>query len=150
MISGQMSTPPRERRVAGYRQALSDHAIPLDEMLVIGSDFTERGGYEAMQAILALAERPTAVFGANDLIAIGAMLAIRDAGLNIPGDIAVVGMDNIPAARLVHPALTTIDQFPEKSGKKATEMLFERLNGQFVGGVRNHEMPFQLVIRESA
>ncbi len=149
MIAGQES-PVREQRVQGYRAALLDHHLRLDEILVRGSDFTERGGYEAMSELLRLSPLPTAIFAANDLLAIGAMLAIRQAGLIIPNDIAVVGLDDIPAARLVTPALTTINQFAGRLGQRAAQMIFERLADPALGLARSEEMPFELIVRESA
>ncbi len=103
-----------------------------------------------MQTLLALPQRPTAVFAANDMMAIGAMRALREAGVNIPRDMALVGVDDIPAAGLVSPSLTTIDHFSHEQGRTAARMLFERLDGRFTGGVRNREMPFQLLVRNSA
>jgi LacI family transcriptional regulator len=149
MIAGQ-ETPPRETRVHGYKNALTKHNIPANNLLVRSTDFTEEGGYDAMHELLKLPSRPTAVFAANDLMAIGAMMALREAGLRIPQDMAVIGFDDIPAARLVNPSLTTIAQFPENLGRRAAEMLFERLGitAQIPG--RNEEMPFQLIVRESA
>lgn len=149
MIAGQFS-PVREHRVQGYRAALAEHHIPLDEILVRGADFTEKGGYTAMCELLRSSPLPTAVFAANDLLAIGAMSAIREAGLRIPEDIAIIGLDDIPAARLVHPALTTINQFAERLGQRAAEMLFERLDGSVTEGLRDEEMPYELIQRESA
>ncbi len=148
MISGQEG--PRQARVLGYRQALADHHIPLDEFLIQGGDFTEKGGYQGMRALLALSPRPTAVFAANDLMAMGALLALREAGLRVPHDIAVIGFDDIPAARLFNPPLTTITQFPRELGRRAAEMVFERLSGAGPEGGRCEEMPYELIVRESA
>jgi len=83
-------------------------------------------------------------------MAMGAMAAIRQAGLSIPDDIAVVGFDDIPAARLVYPALTTIAQPQRQMGQRAAEMLFERLNGSAPDMGRNEQIPYELVIRDSA
>src|SRR5258706_8227900 len=120
MIAGQFS-PVRDYRVQGYRAALAEHHIPLDEMLVSGEDFTEKGGYQATRELLRSSPLPTAIFAANDLLAIGAMLAVREARLRIPADVAIIGLDDIPAARLVSPALTTITQFTEQLGQRAAE-----------------------------
>jgi LacI family transcriptional regulator len=150
MIAGMTSTPPRETRVLGYRRALAEHHLPLEEILIRGGDFTEAGGYEAMRELIALDPRPTAVFAANDLMAMGAMVACREAGISVPGDIALAGFDNIPAARLVHPALTTLDQQANQSGRRAAELLLTRLNGVFSGPNRSERLGFTLVVRESA
>lgn len=111
MIAGVKETPPRRSRILGYRRALADHHLPMDEILIKGGDFTEHGGYTGMQELLKLSPLPSAVFAANDLMAIGAMNAIRQAGMRVPEDVALVGFDDIPAARLVDPRLTTITQF---------------------------------------
>jgi LacI family transcriptional regulator len=150
MISGAEDLPPRYSRVLGYQQALAEHHIPLDEILIRGGDFTEQGGYQIMLEFLSLAQPVTAIFAANDLMAMGALIAIRDAGLKVPQDIAVAGFDDIPSARLVNPPLTTIRQFQHKMGQTTAEMLIERLNGQTPQGGRTVEMPYELVVRESA
>ena len=102
-----------------------------------------------MGQLLQHGHRPSAVFAANDLMAMGAMMAIREAGLTIPGDIAVMGFDDIPAARLVYPALTTVAQFQHQLGQRAAEMLMERINGNASESGRSIAMPYGLVERES-
>ena len=150
MIAGRLSTPPRESRVRGYRQALVEHHVPLEEVLIRGGDFTEEGGYEAMKELLQLPDRPTAVFAANDLMAMGALLACREAGVRVPDDIALAGFDDIPAAKLVHPALTTLDQHARASGQRAAEILLTRLNGEYTGPRRHEDLGFTLIPRASA
>jgi LacI family transcriptional regulator len=148
MLSGRSG--PQQARVQGYRQALEDHSIPLDDTLIRGNGFDADHGYHAMREVIQRFPRPTAVFAGNDLVAIGAMSAIRDAGLRVPDDIAVVGFDDIHAARHLTPPLTTISQFPERLGRRAAEMLFERLDGIVSGGGRSERMPHELIVRESA
>ena len=150
MIAGSAGTPPRLSRIRGYQLALSSHHLPHDETIIQGGEFTEQGGYEGMKRLLSASPRPTAVFASNDLMAIGAMTAIRESGLSIPQDIAVVGFDDIPAARLISPPLTTINQFKQQLGRRAAELLFERLTGAVAGEGRSIEMPFELIIRQSA
>lgn len=150
MIAGAPDTPPARDRMLGYRQALAEHGVALDERLVCSGAVREVGGYHAMRELLTLAPRPTAVFAANDLLAMGAILAIREAGLSVPDNVAVVGFDDIPAARLVWPPLTTIAQFPANLGRRAAELLIERLNGVAPPTGRSEELPYQFVIRGSA
>lgn len=150
MISGKIATPPRESRVRGYRQALAAHHVASEEVLIRGGDFTEAGGYEAMRELLMLSPRPTAVFAANDLMAMGALLACRDLGVDVPHDIALAGFDDIPAARLVHPALTTLDQYAHATGQRCAELLHSRLDGSYTGETRRESLGFELVVRESA
>jgi LacI family transcriptional regulator len=147
MITGQRG--PGANRVLGYQRALAAHGLPLDGQLIRSNDFTVAGGSQSMRELLALPTRPTAVFAANDLMAMGAMNAIRAAGLRIPQDIAVIGFDNIPAAELDSPALTTVTQFQEQLGRRAAQMLLERFDGTAPDGGRCEEMPAELVIRQS-
>jgi LacI family transcriptional regulator len=148
MIAGERG--PGQIRILGYRQALDRQQLPIDEALIRIGDFTVQGGRQGMRELLALSPRPTAVFAANDQMAMGAMIAIREAGLRMPYDIAVMGFDNIPAAELVSPPLTTMTQFQENLGQRAAEMLLERLDGSAPAGGRCEEMPFALIARESA
>lgn len=141
---------PWKARDLGYRQALVEHGIVVDETLILEGDFQENSGYYCMWELLQLSSRPTAVFAANDMMAMGALAAIKEAGLEVPRDVAIVGFDDIPTAKLVTPALTTITQFQESLGRRATEMLFERLDGTTPGHGRFEEMPYELVVRESA
>jgi LacI family transcriptional regulator len=150
MIAGLESTPPREQRIRGYRQALSEHGLPQDEFMIRGGDFTESGGYESMKELLSLNPRPTAVFAANDLMALGGFLACRELGVRVPEDVAIAGFDNIPAARLVNPSLTTLDQRAKYSGQRVARLLISRLSGEYSGPPRREEQDFELIPRESA
>jgi LacI family transcriptional regulator len=140
---------PRPARVLGYLQALRERGIESDDTLVREGDFQERGAQLAMRKFLAMASPPTAIFAVNDVMAIGAMMAVRAAGLRIPDEMAIAGFDDIPAARFVTPALTTIDQRPERLGRRAAEMLLERLRGTAPDHGRCVELPFELIVRES-
>jgi LacI family transcriptional regulator len=148
MLAGRSG--PQQYRVRGYQEALAEHGHPVDEALIHGDGFQLDNGYDAMRELLTRDPLPTAVFAANDLLAMGAMTALQDAGLRVPDDIAIIGFDDIPAAKLVRPPLTTISQFPEQLGRRAAGMLFERLTGAFSGGGRAELMPHKLIIRESA
>jgi LacI family transcriptional regulator len=150
MVAGSPNTPTGLRRIRGYQRALESHHLPLDETIIREGEFTDRGGYESMKRLLMVSPRVTAVFAANDLMAIGAMVAIREAGLSIPEDIAIVGFDDIFSAAMISPPLTTINQFKQNLGRRAAEMLFERLDGSVTGNGRSQEMPFELIIRKSA
>ncbi len=140
---------PARFRLQGYQETLEAHGLKLDKSLILSGPFNETGGYEAMQTLLKLKLLPSALFAANDLMAMGAMVAIREAGYEIPKDIAVIGFDNIPAAKLMQPPLTSMDQFQHHMGKRAAEMLFERLRGEHVMKGRSVEMPYELIPRES-
>lgn len=150
MLAGVEENPPRLWRIQGYRAALAAQSPPLPELLIEEGPFNEVGGYQGARALLERSPRPTAIFAANDLMAIGAMKAIREAGLRVPHDIAVVGFDNISAAELVAPQLTTIAQSQQQMGRTAAELLFSRIASEATEAPRTVELPFELIVRESA
>ena len=148
MLSGERG--PGDRRVLGYRQALEETGLPVEEDLMSAGEFTEHGGYWAMKKLIGLPHPPTAVFAANDMMALGALMAAREAGFSVPDDVALMGFDDTPSTRLVSPPLTTVSQFQDQLGRRATEMLFERIDGVAPEGGRYEQMPYKLIIRGSA
>ncbi len=149
MLSGTDGTPPQRRRLQGYRQALSEHDLSFDDTYVRNGDYTEKTGYAEMGVLLSLPVIPTAIFAANDLMAIGAMLAVQNAGHRVPQDVAIIGFDDIPAARLIHPRLTTVRQFQQRTGQQAAQLLLDRICGNAPEQVQSIEMPFEIIVRES-
>ncbi|MDB5541764.1 MAG: transcriptional regulator, LacI family [Devosia sp.] len=145
MVAGRGG--PQSVRVEGYRAALAEAGGTTH--VVIEEEFNEIGGLRAAEAVLASGYAPTAIFAANDLMAIGVMQALRDRGIDIPREIAVVGFDDISASRLVTPSLTTIAQFQGDMGVKAAQILMERLRGSRPGAGSALEMPFSLIERGS-
>lgn len=146
MIAG--AGGPERNRVSGYLQALNEAG--LEPQLVSHGDFNEESGYRLTKEILSGA-RPTAIFAGNDLMAFGAMSAIREAQLTIPDDMAVMGFDDIFAARFVTPPLSTINQFQYELGRVAAEMVLERINKLPADASgRQRQMPFEVVKRQSA
>lgn len=146
MIAG--TGGPERNRISGYLQALAE--VGLTPQLVSHGDFNEEGGYRATSSILAAA-RPTAIFAANDLMALGAMTAIRETKLTIPDDIALMGFDDIFAAQFVTPPLSTINQFQYTLGQVAAEMVLQRLNELPPDAPgRQRQMPFEVIKRRSA
>lgn len=133
-------------RKDGYLKALAERGRSVDESLIVDSDFTEAGGYYAMQQILPA--KPDAIFAASDLMAIGAMRAVRDAGLKIPQDIAFVGFDDIPPATQHDPQLTTVRQPIIQFGFNSIEILIDLIeNG--TKPARRIILDTELVIRDS-
>ncbi|HEX9330967.1 MAG TPA: LacI family DNA-binding transcriptional regulator [Anaerolineales bacterium] len=108
ITNAPLSYTSAQQRRDGYLQALKKAKLPVDKTLIKEGNYTPASGFEAMKALLQLAHRVTAVFVASDVVTIGAMLAIKNAGLHIPKDIAVVGFDDIPLAEYYDPPLTTI------------------------------------------
>lgn len=145
MVAGRGG--PQGVRVEGYRAAMA--SFGGTEHVVIEDEFSELAGVRAAEAVLASGFAPTAIFAANDLMAIGVMQALRDRGIDIPRDIAVVGFDDISAARLVTPPLTTVAQFQADMGVRAAEMMMGRLRGEQASAGTVIEMPFKLIERGS-
>ncbi|MBI3958028.1 MAG: LacI family DNA-binding transcriptional regulator [Chloroflexi bacterium] len=143
------SAGPGASRMAGYRDALEAHGMAYDPRLVMEGDFMEESGYETMRRLLEQTPRPDAVFAVNDMMAIGALVAAREAGLAIPQDVAIMGFDDIPVARLVEPSLSTVTQFQRRLGQRAAAMLLERLASSAPQPGRCEEMPFSLILRQS-
>lgn len=116
----------RERR-RGYVEAMQSLGLTTPVSYQQRGDFSEEGGWRATQALLAGSPRPTAIFAANDMMALGAMRAIREQGLSVPHDIAVTGFDDIPTARYVSPPLTTVRVDVEALGARAATLLLETM-----------------------
>ena len=150
-ITGPMRGPETDDRVAGYRDALDAAGIAFDACLVWQGDYQSDSGAEAaVRRFLPMADRPTAVFAANDESAIGFIKAVRDAGLSVPADVSVAGFDDIGYAALFDPGLTTMRQPRAELGRVAAEILVQRMNGN--GGSpppRITRLPCTLVVRES-
>jgi DNA-binding LacI/PurR family transcriptional regulator len=136
------------RRLEGYRAALEDAGLPFEETLVCQGDFSFESGYVAMKQILASRARPTALFAGNDTIAIGAMRAIREAGLSIPRNFAVVGYDDVPSAAFACPPLTTVRTHAYEHGKLFAEAAIRLMDKQGVGS-QHDALPLELIVRES-
>lgn len=140
---------PGAERQRGFRAALKQAGLAA--RLIAAEEFTQAAGERAMAQALAGNFRCSAVFAANDLLAIGAIGALRTAGRSVPDDVAVAGFDDIPAAQLLHPALTTVRRSELAMGRFAAELLVGRLDGADAGRPgRGFELPFQLVLRDSA
>lgn len=145
-ICGPAHSSVSADRLNGYRAALTEHGQIVDESLIAEGDFTEAGGYIAMQKLLV--GRPDAIFAASDMMAVGAMRSIREAGLNVPDDIAIVGFDDLPMPAHTGIGLTTIRQPVVTFGEKAVEILIDLIeNG--IQPPRHVIMNTELVIRES-
>ena len=121
-------------RLRGYMQALEEAGLPIEQSLLVPAGFDWRGGYATMKELLKrpASKRPTAIFAANDLCAGGAMRAIREAGLSIPEDIAIVGYDDTWFATMTQPTLTSVRMPIEDMGALAVKMLVDRVEGRQV------------------
>jgi len=146
----------RLKRFQGFADALQEHGLELREQWIVGpTDDSGPGystlsdGYNAMQRLLSRSERPTAIFARNDFTAMGALSAARENGLSIPGDLAIVGFDNVPLSAFTAPPLTTVEQPTAEQGRRAANMLIERIEGEVELEHREVTFDCQLIIRAS-
>ncbi|MDN4071795.1 LacI family DNA-binding transcriptional regulator [Fictibacillus terranigra] len=147
-ITGPLHLLVSQDRLKGYRQALLQNGLAFDNILIQEGDFSHESGYNQMTKLMALEKPPTAVFSANDEMATGVIKAAKENGLSVPGDLAVVGFDNIKLSAIYDPGITTIAQPTFEMGKKAMELLLEQINGIEMGK-RQHVLENELIIRES-
>jgi LacI family transcriptional regulator len=136
-------------RFNGYCQALESAGIPFEPSLVIKSEAGLEGGYQAMQQLLALPDPPTAVCAHNDILALGAIHAIRSAGLTVPADISIVGFDDIAIAAFSGPPLTTIRFSGKEMGRQAARLLLQLIQEPDGGPAQTVRLPVELVERAS-
>lgn len=127
MIGGPERNYDAAERLRGYESALREGGIAHDASLVMKGNFSELSGHSAARALLALDLRPTAIFAANDSMAIGALSALREHGLRVPEDIAIAGFDDIPMARFMNPPLSTVHVDISKLGELATTLFLSSL-----------------------
>jgi LacI family transcriptional regulator len=148
-IKGSSVVRSAADRLQGYKTALADHGIAIQEELIIEGDFQQQTGYESAKRLLQrLQPLPTAIFASNDLAAFGAMDAARECGLRIPQDISIMGFDDVPQASFVYPKLTTIRQPLEQMGQIAVKLLLERIKDRSLP-TQHIALPTQLIVRDS-
>lgn len=136
------------RRV-GYERAMAAHGLSTGDELYAAADFTMRGGYHAAKQLLGRpGPRPTAISAASDEMAIGCLLAARDLGLSVPGDVSVVGVDDHELAEFF--GLTTVAQHPEVQGRRAVDLLMSELLPGHEQEAPQVELPFELVVRATS
>jgi LacI family transcriptional regulator len=139
-----------QQRLAGFREALAVADVEPSGCPVVEGDFSQRSGYAAAAELMALSRRPTAIFAANDLMAMGAMTAMQELGLRVPDDMSVVGFDDIASAARLSPGLTTVARPYAEMGAMAVK-LATRLMQSNDGSHRpiQTDLPVELVIRQS-
>jgi LacI family transcriptional regulator len=148
-ITGPLDMIHGQDRLSGYRQALEARGIPVEEELIVEGDYTEASGMVAMQRLLPAS--PTAVFVASDMMAVGALKALRQANRRVPQDIGLVSFDDIPIASAIVPALTTVRQPIERMGSIAVEVLLGVLESspEEAAPAQRIVLPTELVVRAS-
>jgi LacI family transcriptional regulator len=149
MVMGEKGHFDTAERLQGYRHALQEAGITPDCRYEAQGDFSEASGHRAVQELLALPDRPTAIFCANDSMAIGGLAAVYDAGLRVPDDVTVVGFDDIPLAHYMSPPLSSVHVPVFEMGEHAVTRLIAALNGEPVSERRHERLPTRLVVRSS-
>jgi LacI family transcriptional regulator len=148
MIAGPKDVSTSVDRVAGYQRALIESGLGDNEQVYYGT-FNQEGGYEFAKQAMMHSSKPTAIFGANNFIAIGIIKALRDFKADVPGDVSVVAFDDFPESMLVAPFLTFVEQPAYEMGRVATELLLKRISGELNGGYQNLVLPTEIIERGS-
>lgn len=146
-IGGKFDSPVSTYRKQGFLEAMNQFGLEICEDWIQYGDFHEESGYVAMKRILQSKKLPEAVFSTSDMMALGALQAIKEAGLNCPQDIRLIGCDDIAACRYSHPKLTTVKQDKEKFGKLSAYMLDDLINDR--SQLKPVFIDSELIIRES-
>lgn len=148
VITGHIDTPSSQMRLNGYRSAMAEAGIPCDESLIREGEYSLEKGDECTKELLVQKRRPTAIFCFSDEIALGCLSSLKDNNFSVPGDISVVGFDDIRFAKYVSPSLTTIAQPVEEIGQNCIQQLLNMMNKNLPSG-ETVILPHKLVVRES-
>ena len=146
-VTGNLNLPVAVQRLEGYRRALKAFDLPFDAGLVREGDFRQERGREAALELLSRSPRPTAIFASNDESAFGVLGAAESLGFSVPDELSVVGFDDLPISKHLHPKLTTVRQPIREMGNVAAKLLLEQL--RHVQPVASVQLPTELVVRAS-
>lgn len=149
-LAGPKNLSISNKRMEGYRATLKNHGLKADESQIVHNDFNQEYAYLATKELLAVKKRPDAIFAMSDRIALGAMRAIKEKGLNMPGDIGLIGFNNEPIVSLVSPSISSVDQPAFEMGKIAARVFIERLHSDNKQEERIITLKPRLIIRESS
>lgn len=147
-LVGPAGVSTADDRVAGFQRALAESGAPNPAPVYRGG-FDLASGYEMTMRAMAAHPRPTALFAANNFLAIGALNALRDAGIRVPDDVALVGFDDLPPALVTFPFLTVAAQPAYEMGRRAVRLLLDRLEGDAPAEPREVVLPTELIVRTS-
>jgi LacI family transcriptional regulator len=148
-LQGLRGTSPNELRLRGFRQAMAEHGVPVDESLIVGDSFGERGGYLETKRLLHTPGSMTAILAFSNLIALGALRAIAEAGLAIPEAISIVAFDDQPYAAHLAAPMTTVTQAYSEMGEIAVKLLFDQIREPQAASEGGILLPARLVVRQS-
>jgi LacI family transcriptional regulator len=150
LLNGPRGVSTADDRAAGYCRAMAENGPGSCAAFTINGEFTVSDGYRMAQAALERSPRPTALIAANNFIAVGAYRAVRDAGLDVPADMSVVGFDDVPAAIAVEPFMTVVEQPAYEMGRQAAELLIARIAGEAAPECQEIVLPVRVIVRESS
>ncbi|HET9659936.1 MAG TPA: LacI family DNA-binding transcriptional regulator [Thermomicrobiales bacterium] len=147
-IHGDMRYASAQARLSSYERAMTAAGLEIDHSLIVGSPWDMKAAHEATQRLLALDHPPSAIFAASDDLALGAVQAIEHRGLSVPGDIAVVGFDDIPISEQMIPSLSTVRLPLEDMGRRVADLLTAETASH--DGPRDVLLPVELIVRETS
>jgi len=150
ILNGPSGVSTSEDRLTGYRRALTEAGIATNTNREYYGAFTQESGYELTHKALANAQKPTALFATNNFIAFGVLKALQEIGLRVPEDIAVVGFDDLPSSLVTFPFLTVAAQPAYEMGRRAIEILLNKLEGGASDQYQEVVLPAEIVIRQSS
>jgi len=150
ILNGPRDVSTSEDRLAGYRRALTEAGIPIHSKCEYYGAFNQESGFEMAHKALAEAQKPTALFAANNFIAFGALKAVHELELRVPEDITVVGFDDVPAALVPSPFLTVAAQPAYEMGRRAIEILLKKLDEGPSDRYQEVVLPAEILIRQSS
>jgi LacI family transcriptional regulator len=149
MLTGPLGISTSWQRVQGYRKALQDHGLAVDESLIVRGVFRQDGGYSMTQTVMQSPNPPTALFTANNFIALGSLKALNEMNLRIPDDVSMVSFDEMPFDGYQKPFMTLAAQAPYEMGFQAARLLVKLMQGEEKPGGRDILLPIQIMIRQS-
>jgi LacI family transcriptional regulator len=149
-LAGSLNRNVYADRLAGYRQALEEYGIRYDETLVVPGNLTEQAGTEAAKQMLQMNPRPDGVFASNDTTAVAVIRTLKQAGLDVPRDVAVAGFNNDPVASVIEPGLTTVNYPGDTMGEVAALTLMKKLDGAPTQNSNVIVLDYNLIVRASS
>lgn len=149
MITGLKSVTTTQERIQGYLEALKTYNLEVDDSLIVEGYSKIEGGISATETLFKVDPVPTAIFSSNNLMTLGASIALKRLGKNIPKDVAIVGFDDLEWAEVLDPPLTAVSQPTYAIGSNAAQLLIQRLLGEGPTKKQNIVLRTELVIRRS-
>lgn len=149
LINGRLEVTTGEERFRGYLRVFEDYNLPIDKEIIRMGDFSMKSGYENMKALMSIENPPDAVFIANCYMTVGAMLAVNEMNIKVPGEVAIAGFDDTELTRLSNPPITAVMQPVQEIGETAAKLLYKRITGDTSDFPRMYRLKTKMAIRTS-